>query len=110
MALVMHLVAETAQTVTELLETIPRFIMIKEKMVCPSDKIAAVLRTVRRQFANYPIDLRDGVKVTLPNGWLLVRGSNTEPIVRVIVEARSEADAKQILASVYPQLQSLAST
>ena len=105
MALVLHLLADTGQTVTELLDTMPRFSMIKEKLVCPSDKISAVLRMVRQEFAEYPLDLRDGVKVSLPNGWLLVRGSNTEPIIRVIAEAVSENAAQEILAGVYQKVQ-----
>jgi phosphomannomutase len=55
--------------------------MVKEKLDCPSDKIGAVLKLIRQDFAEYPQDLRDGVKVTLPQGWLHVRGSNTEPII-----------------------------
>src|SRR5947207_875278 len=67
MALVMHLLAETGQTITEVLRTLPQFSMIKEKLVCPSDKIPTVLRMVRREVADYQLDLRDGVKVVLPN-------------------------------------------
>jgi phosphomannomutase len=104
MAVVLHLLAETDQTITELLNTIPRFSMIKEKLVCPSDKISTVLRMIRDEFAGYPMDLRDGVKVSLPKGWLLVRGSNTEPIIRVVAEARLEADAKMIIDSVYSRV------
>jgi phosphomannomutase len=105
MALVLHLLAETGQTITELIKTLPRFAMIKEKLVCPSDKIPAVLRMLRHEYAAYPMDLRDGVKVSLPNGWFLVRGSNTEPIIRVIAEAEREADARTIIASVYSRVQ-----
>jgi len=110
MALVLHLLAESGQTVSELLATLPRFSMIKEKLACPSDKIAGVLRMMRERFAGCPLDLRDGVKVTLPNGWLLVRGSNTEPIIRVIAEAATEAEAQDIVRSVYQQVQDLISS
>jgi phosphomannomutase len=79
--------------------------MVKDKLVCPSDKIATVLRTLRREYAAYPMDLRDGVKVTLPEGWFLVRGSNTEPIVRVIAEAENEAEAQKISRRVRMQVQ-----
>jgi phosphomannomutase len=51
------------------------------------------------------MDLRDGVKVSLPSGWFLVRGSNTEPIIRVIAEAGREADARTIVDRVYSQVQ-----
>jgi phosphomannomutase len=45
------------------------------------------------------------VKVSLPEGWFLVRGSNTEPIIRVIAEAKLETTAREILAGVYKQVQ-----
>jgi phosphomannomutase len=56
---------------------------------------------LRGEYAGYPMDLRDGVKISLPNGWFLVRGSNTEPILRVIAEGESEAEARNIIDSVY---------
>ena len=105
MALILHLLAETCQTITELTNSLPRFAMIKEKLVCPSDKISAVLRMLRHDYAAYPMDLRDGVKVCLPNGWFLVRGSNTEPIIRVIAEAEREVDARTIIDRVYSRVQ-----
>ncbi|HEY3028384.1 MAG TPA: phosphoglucosamine mutase [Pyrinomonadaceae bacterium] len=105
MALILHLLAETGETITALVNTLPRFVMVKEKLVCPSVKISVVLRMLRQEYAAYPMDLRDGVKVSLPNGWFLVRGSNTEPIIRVIAEAEREADARAIIASVYSQVQ-----
>ena len=101
MALTLHLLAETARTISELVYSLPRFAMIKDKMVCPSDKISTLLKIFRQEYAGYPMDLRDGVKVSLANGWFLVRGSNTEPIVRVIAEAEGEADARAIFESVY---------
>jgi len=105
MGLILHLLAETGQTITELVNSLPRFAMIKEKLVCPSDKISAVLRMLRKEYAAYPMDLRDGVKISLPNGWFLVRGSNTEPIIRVIAEAEREADARSIIDRVYLRVQ-----
>jgi len=100
MALVLHLLVASGKTVTELLEDIPRYTIVKEKMACPSDRIAGVLRMVRQEYANFQMDTRDGVKVLLPEGWLLVRGSNTEPIVRVVAEAASEDAARKLVDDV----------
>ena len=99
-ALVLHLLAESQKTVTELLETIPRYTIVKEKMACPSHRIPAVLKRVRQEFAKFPLDTRDGVKVTQPDGWLLVRGSNTEPIIRIVAEAKSEDRAREMVNSI----------
>ena len=105
MALILHLLAETGQTISELVNSFPRFSLIKERLSCPSDKISVVLRMLRREYADYPLDLRDGVKVILPDGWFLVRGSNTEPIIRVVAEAATEAEAMAIMAGVYSRVQ-----
>jgi phosphomannomutase len=105
-ALILHYLAETGQSVTQLMQRFPRFSMIKDKLPCPSERIPAILKTLRRNYAKYPMDTRDGVKVMLPNGWFLVRGSNTEPIVRVVAEAKSEIEARSILESIYATVQS----
>jgi phosphomannomutase len=101
MALILHLLAASGKTVSDLMAELPRFVMVKEKLTCPSHKIPDVLRMVRREFADLPMDTRDGVKVILPTGWFHVRGSNTEPIVRVVAEARSEAEVRLVVQDVF---------
>jgi len=103
-ALVLHLLAESGKSITELLSDIPRYSIVKEKLACPSDRIAGALRTVRNAFAQSQMDLRDGVKIILPDGWLLVRGSNTEPIIRVVAEAKSEERARELVDDVIGRL------
>ena len=104
MALVLHLLADSGKTITQLLDQFPRYTVVKEKMVCPSEKIPAVLRLLRQEYEKFPLDTRDGVKVTLPDGWFLVRGSNTEPIVRIVAESQSESKAREIVARIYEQV------
>jgi phosphomannomutase len=106
MALVLHLLADSGKSVSELLETVPRYSIVKEKMACPSDRIAAVLRMVRQQFAEFQMDTRDGVKVLTPEGWFLVRGSNTEPIIRVVAEAKSEDRAREMVSDLFNRIKS----
>ena len=109
MALVLHLLAESGKSVTQLLETIPRYSIVKEKMSCPSQRIPVVLRMLRQEFAKFPMDTRDGVKVVTPDGWFLVRGSNTEPILRIVAEAKTEAQAKNVVAELYQRVAGWAS-
>jgi phosphomannomutase len=104
MALVLHLLAESGKSVTELLETVPRYHIVKNKITCPSDRVSTVLRMVREQFAEFPMDTRDGVKVMTKDGWFLVRGSNTEPIIRIVAEAKSEERAREIIDRVYREV------
>jgi phosphomannomutase len=97
MALVLHLLASTGRTVSEILGELPRAFMFKEKLACRSDRIGRVLKRVRGEYERRPQDLRDGVKVTLPDGWLLVRGSNTEPIIRLVAEGETVEKARRMI-------------
>jgi phosphomannomutase len=104
MALILHLIALRRKTVTELLSQFPHYTILKERLISPSDKLPAVLKALRQEYASYPMDLRDGIKVMLPDGWFLVRGSNTEPIIRVTAEAKGERAVRGIVTRVYDQV------
>jgi phosphoglucosamine mutase len=101
MALILHLLASQERPLSEILSELPRLHMVKEKVICPSHKIGEVLKLIREVHAGAPMDLTDGVKVSLPHGWLHVRGSNTEPIIRVSAEAETEEQVRQITESVF---------
>ncbi|HEV2715926.1 MAG TPA: hypothetical protein VGU64_11730, partial [Terriglobales bacterium] len=104
-ALILHYLAATGISLSQLLSGIPRFYMLKEKLACPSHSVARVLRALRHEYSNYPIDTLDGLKVMLAEGWFLVRASNTEPIMRVIAEAKTETDARNLLTKVFAQVE-----
>ena len=103
-ALILHLLATADRRVSELVSSLPRFWMHKDRLTCPSNRIREVLARLRRAYEGAPIDARDGVKVTMPDGWFLVRGSNTEPILRVVAEAPSEQAATRLLTTVRSQV------
>jgi phosphomannomutase len=101
MALILHLLARSGRPLSVLMDELPRFRMLKEKLACPSQRIPNVLRMITRDYAGRPMDTRDGVKVLLEDGWFHVRGSNTEPIVRVVAEAGSEERVHEIASEVF---------
>jgi phosphomannomutase len=107
MALILHLLADRQTTVSEIIGEFPRLYMIKEKLACPSHKITEVLKMVRTLYSRSELDLTDGVKVILPNAWLHVRGSNTEPIIRVTAEAPTQEEVGQLRDSVFELMRQL---
>jgi len=101
-ALVLQLLAETNQPLSALVAQIPRYHMIKTKFNCPADQAQAVLDRVRRHYAERAdpltrLDTRDGIRIDLPDGWVQVRASNTEPIIRIIAEARAPQTAERLI-------------
>jgi phosphomannomutase len=104
MGLVLHRLAASGQPVSALASEYDRFKVVKLQRHCPAEQGRNVLARAREAWAGRPVDLTDGVKVRLEDGWFILRVSNTEPIVRVIAEAategRARAIAEQVLAEV----------
>ena len=62
--------------------------------------MAPALRWLRHLYRGRPFDLIDGLKVSWPDRWLHVRPSHSDPLMRVTVEAPTEAEARKLLAEV----------
>ncbi|MBN2712378.1 MAG: phosphoglucosamine mutase, partial [Planctomycetes bacterium] len=75
---------------------------VKEKVDCSKRQLQPVLEALANVKADH-VDTRDGVKLDFEDGWVHVRASNTEPIVRVYSEARSKKRAAE-LAGTYVNL------
>jgi phosphomannomutase len=60
----------------------------------PLEQIAAALDALADHFADARCDRLDGLRLDWPDRWLLVRPSNTEPIVRAVAEADTEEQAR----------------
>ncbi len=104
-ALILHLLAESGQSVSQLDRDLPPCFMVKKRLSFPSHRVGEILARLKREYAAYPSDARDGVKIILPEGWFIVRGSNTEPVVRVVAESSSEEAAAKIAASVVTMIE-----
>jgi phosphomannomutase len=74
----------------------PSYTMLKLKIPLARMTPAAALNRVKRAFAREQLDETDGVKVSMQDSWLHVRPSNTEPIIRLFVEARTPGEAQEL--------------
>ncbi len=95
MALILQLMTETGLSVSELAAELPAYVMDKRKVACSKRALAPVLAALANEKADR-VDARDGVKLDFADGWVHVRASNTEPIVRVYAEARTKARASAL--------------
>ncbi len=101
MALVLDLLARTGEPLGQLVDRLPEAVMVKRKapLVGGRERLAAVLERVAGSAPEARVDRRDGVRLDWPDqiGWVHLRGSNTEPIVRIIAESTT-ADRAGALA------------
>jgi phosphomannomutase/phosphoglucomutase len=80
-------------------DAIPQYSQFKTKVGCPESKKIQVMNGILRSAKSDRIDTTDGVKVYYDDGWVLVRPSGTEPIVRIFTESRAPERAKDLADS-----------
>ncbi|MCB9849554.1 MAG: phosphoglucosamine mutase [Phycisphaerales bacterium] len=100
MALTLEVMANAGSPLSEIVADLPRFAMVKQKFPCDGERIARALSAVEKAFARDRISTIDGVRIDWPEGWVHVRGSNTEPIMRVIAEADDDEAANELIDRV----------
>jgi phosphomannomutase len=100
-ALVLQLMTETGSSVSALVDEIGRYYMTKEKFPADREQAWRILDEARQRFAVARLDESDGYRFDFPDGsWVHCRASNTEPVMRVIVEAKNEATAQEYIATM----------
>ncbi|XWN35481.1 MAG: phosphoglucosamine mutase [Roseivirga sp.] len=100
-ALILSHLARTGQTASSLRAGYPDYVMVKQKIqLTPTLDLAAVMAHVQEQFSTYPINTADGLKILFKQGWVHLRASGTEPVVRLYAEARTEAEALHLATQV----------
>ena len=95
-ALVLSLLARERVSVSELVARAPQYTIVKAKVARGPD-LGPVYAGLRRGFPDASVDTQDGLRLSWPDRWLHVRPSGTEPIIRLIAEAPSRADAEQLI-------------
>lgn len=108
-ALVLLLLAQVKQErpkmkLSSVIAALPHYSMVKRKKEF-SGNVHDVFEAVKTVFPSATINTEDGLRLTLPNkGWVHLRTSNTEPIIRVIAEAQSDEEAEKIAAVCMEQI------
>jgi phosphomannomutase len=100
MAFALQLLAQTGKTVSQLVGEIPRYSMTKYKFPADKAKVKLILDAVKKLFPDAKVDSSDGFRFDFPDAWIHIRSSNTEPIVRVIAEAKDKAAAAKYIDAV----------
>jgi len=94
-ALLLTYLAKTKQTLSQLRAGYPDYFVSKNKVqLTEKTDVQALYMKVQEKYAHLPILTIDGVKVEFPDGWVHLRTSNTEPIMRVYAEAPSMEKAQ----------------
>jgi phosphomannomutase len=96
MALLLDAMCQRELPVSALAKELPRYAIHKSKVVMAQEKVPAALEALEKHFSEATADRLDGLRLDWPNKWLLVRASNTEPIIRVVAEAPTEQESREL--------------
>jgi phosphomannomutase len=96
MAQVLDAMAAEGKSISQLATGIPSYEICKTKIDIDRAKIPDLFEALKQQFPDASQSTMDGLRLDWDDKWILVRPSNTEPIVRAIAEASTMADAKAL--------------
>ncbi len=99
-ALVLQLMAETGKTISRLVGEIGGYYMSKDKFAAGKSQAEQILKSATKAFTNAKLDTTDGCRFDFDDGWLHLRVSNTEPVMRIIVEAKDRGTAQKYIDAV----------
>jgi phosphomannomutase len=97
--LILEHLAETGERISDLVAQLPRLTILKHNVVVEPHRLYSVMQEFRAavEQEGLEVDSADGIKVTLPSGWVHVRASNTESMIRIIVESSEKTAAQELL-------------
>jgi len=99
-ALVLQLMAETGKSIGQLVQEIGGYFMHKDKFTADAQQARQIQELAIARFDDATMNVSDGLRLDFPDGWIHLRTSNTEPVMRVIVEAQDEATARRYIQAV----------
>ncbi len=98
--LVLQMLAEFSGSLSEYKSTLPQYYIAKSKIEIGSLNPDELLNRIIQKYRNEKINTDDGVKIDFADSWVHLRKSNTEPIVRIIGEAKSRGEAKKLIDKI----------
>ncbi|HEX5438635.1 MAG TPA: phosphoglucosamine mutase [Gemmatimonadaceae bacterium] len=106
-ALVLQMLLEDNITLSATLSRYPRYAIVKDKLARPNASLDTVYHSLQAGFPDAAADRQDGLRLAWRDRWVHVRPSGTEPIVRVIAEAPTEEQARELVARSRAPLEAL---
>ena len=108
-ALFLTHLAKSKLSVSALRKTYPEYYISKNKIqLTPSIDVDAVLLAVKKAYAQYKVNDIDGVKIDFPTGWVHLRKSNTEPIIRIYSESSTAEQAEAFAKAMIEEIKRIA--
>ncbi len=108
-ALFLSLLADNYDSVSEIRKKYPSYFMSKKKIeLTPDLDVDSILLKIQENYKKERITTIDGVKIDFDESWVHLRKSNTEPIIRIYTESKSQGDADELADSFISEIKRIA--
>jgi phosphomannomutase len=108
-ALFLSLMAKEKKKVSEIRKTYPEYYISKNKIqLTPEIDVDAILAIVKESYKQFEVNDIDGVKIDFPTGWVHLRKSNTEPIIRIYSESGTPEQADAFAQAMIVEIKRIA--
>jgi phosphomannomutase len=97
MGMIMEMMAVKSMKISAIAKDLPKYHVIKEKIYCPPVKAHSIVNDIKKLYTFQEISTTDGIKVEWKDGWIHIRASVTEPMIRIISESQSKDKAQERL-------------
>ena len=107
-ALFLSLLVERKKSVSDIRASYPSYFMSKNKIILKKEiDVAQIFKTIKRKYRNNNMSTVDGLKIDFSEEWIHLRKSNTEPIIRVITEAKTQVSADDLAKKFINEIKQL---
>ncbi len=107
-ALFLSLLVERKKSVSDIRASYPSYFMSKNKIILKNEvDVAQIFKTIKRKYRNNDMSTVDGLKIDFSEEWIHLRKSNTEPIIRVITEAKTQVSADDLAKKFINEIKQL---
>ena len=107
-ALFLTFMAKSGKKCSEIRSQYPAYTISKNKIeLQPNMNVPEIMRKMAAKYSDYEVNTIDGVKIDFPDGWVHLRPSNTEPIIRIYAEAQSEEHAASLANQIITDIKAI---
>ncbi len=107
-ASILEIMALRKKKLSELVKEVPNYFLVKTKVECIDEKKEKIMHEFLQMEKN-KVDLTDGAKIYFDDGWVLIRPSGTEPIIRIYAEGKSKKKAEEMVEEYKNKLEEIIS-
>jgi phosphomannomutase len=108
MAVILEMMATRSESIEAIVKSMPKYFTVNKKISCPSSRASQkVIRELREKYILQKPNTIDGIRIDWEDSWVLVRPSNTEPVIRITAEAQTDKSAEALAAKFATEVEEI---